>query len=138
MAGKKTVTPKVKKPTGEWVPAFLKAFANSGNVRASCLAAGVARMEVYRHKERSAVFAAQWKDALEDALELLEAAARQRAMSSSDTLLIFLLKAHKPELYGEKVRLDVIIRQTAEQVAQRTGLSVEQVLAEAERIVSHA
>ena len=46
-----------------------------------------------------------WQEALEIALENLEAEARRRAMSGSDTLLIFLLKSLKPDTYGDKIRV---------------------------------
>jgi hypothetical protein len=38
---------------------------------------------------------------------LLEAEARRRAMSTSDTLLIFLLKARRPAVYRENARVEL-------------------------------
>ena len=109
------VTP--KKGAGEWRPPFLAALRSSGNIRASCQAAGVSRKVAYAHRQKWPEFRKQWNDALEDAVDLLEAEARRRAMQSSDTLLIFLLKAHRPDKYSEKVGLDLLIRQQAERVA---------------------
>ena len=88
----------------EWQQRFLAALRNSGNVRASCQAAGVSRKHAYTTRQNDEEFQAQWNDAMEDAIEYLEAIARQRAATSSDTLLIFLLKAHRPEKYRETVR----------------------------------
>lgn len=93
-------TPK-KRSTGDWRPAFLAALRNSGNVRASCQAAGIGRSVAYDQKEDDPIFAKAWADAMEDACDALEAAAQARAMTSSDTLLIFLLKAHRPEKFRE-------------------------------------
>jgi hypothetical protein len=45
------------------------------------------------------------RTATEDAVDVLEAVARQRAILGSDTLLIFLLKGHRPEKYRERYDL---------------------------------
>lgn len=104
------LTPKRKAPSShEWTTAFLGALRNSGNIRASCAAAGISREAAYKHRESDAAFADRWKDAQEDAIEALEAAARSRAMSASDTLLIFLLKAHRPDVYRENIKQDVTL-----------------------------
>lgn len=50
----------------------------------------------------SLAFAAQANDAIEAGMDELEDVARQRATDSSDTLLIFLLKARRPEKYRER------------------------------------
>jgi hypothetical protein len=92
---------KARKQAREWRPAFIAALRNSGNIRAAAQAAGVDRHTVYRARETSPDFAAEWDSALEDAIDVLEATARQRAQASSDTLLIFLLKAHRPDKYRE-------------------------------------
>jgi hypothetical protein len=80
---------------------FLAAFRRSGNVRAACEVAGVARQVVYRWRERDETFAEAWVEAKAEAIEVLEHEAHRRAMNSSDTLMIFLLKAAKPEVYRE-------------------------------------
>ena len=109
----KATTPKPKKTSpktvnnnrrqgGEWVPAFLATLRNTGNVRASCEKAGIARRAVYDWRDKHPAFAAQWKESTEDSIELLEAIADQRARSHSDVLLIFRLKALRPEIYRER------------------------------------
>src|SRR3990167_8743128 len=87
-----------------WRPLFLAALRNSGNVRAACQAAGIDRKTSYLHRQRFPNFAKEWADALEDACDVLEAEAWQRARASSDLLLIFLLKAHRPDIYRETTR----------------------------------
>jgi hypothetical protein len=95
----------IKKPSaGEWRPPFLAALRNSGNVRAACKAAGISRAAAYSHRENSREFRQQWDEAIEDACDILEAEAWQRGRKSSDTLLIFLLKAHRPEKYREVIK----------------------------------
>ena len=58
----------------------------------------------------------------------LEATARRRAIEGSDALLIFLLKAHRPERYRETVDVHVDLRREAERLAPKYGLDVEVVL----------
>jgi len=86
---------------------FIQALRNSGNIRASCLAAQISRTTAYRWKDRWATFADDWAEALEDSCDVLEAEARRRGMSVSDRLLMFLLKAHRPEVFGDKAKVDI-------------------------------
>lgn len=98
--------PQHKPHAGEWREPFLAALRNSGNVRAACQAANVSRPVAYKHRNEYPKFAAQWDDALEDACDVLEAEARTRARGGSDLLLIFLLKAHRPEKFRENQRIE--------------------------------
>src|SRR5206468_803097 len=50
-------------------------------------------------------FADAWEDALEAGTQVLEDEARRRALDRSDTLLIFLLKARRPHVYRDNVRV---------------------------------
>lgn len=75
------------------------------NVALAAHGAGVDRRQIYRECDRNPQFAEQLRDAKAAAIERLEAAAYERAKNVSDTLLIFLLKSHKPELYRESVSL---------------------------------
>ena len=87
--------------------AFIAALRNSGNVRASCWQASISHKTAYRWRDTWATFADDWAEALEDACDVLEAEARRRAMSVSDGLLMFLLKAHRPEVFGDKSEIDI-------------------------------
>ena len=91
----------------ETIDLFLEKLRNSGNVRSSCRAAGVGRTTVYRWRKKWATFAAEWDEAKEDACDLLEEEAWRRAMEESDRLLMFLLKAHRRQVYGDKQEVDV-------------------------------
>ena len=88
-----------KKPARQWRPLFLEMLSATGNVSLACQAAGISRNTAYKARQSNQAFADGWGEALTTALDLLEAEARRRAMTTSDTLLIFLLKAHKPEMY---------------------------------------
>lgn len=91
------------KKADEWRPIFLTTLRNTGNVRAACQACGITRQAAYKARDNAPEFAAAWDEALEDAIDALEAVAINRARTSSDTLLIFLLKAHRPGLYRETI-----------------------------------
>lgn len=100
--------------------AFLKALADSGNVSAAARAAKASRSRAYQLKAADPSFAAEWTDALESAIDALDAEARRRALDGvetphfhqgrvagtvrkySDPLLMFLLRAHRPDRYRER------------------------------------
>jgi hypothetical protein len=92
-----------RNPTFEhWRAPFLEALELTGNVRASCKYARIARQTAYTHRNSDEAFCAEWNERLEEAIELLEGEARARAMVTSDTLMIFLLKSHRPDVYRER------------------------------------
>lgn len=86
-----------------WRPRFIAILRDTSNVRLAANGAGVDRSTAYRARERSAEFRKQWEDAIEDAVDVLEAEAWKRSRATSDVLLIFLLKAHRPLKYREPV-----------------------------------
>jgi len=87
---------------------FLDRLRNSGNVYASCKAAGVPRRTVYNWRDKWVTFRDDWDEALEDACDILELEAWRRAMQeNSDRLLMFLLKAHRPERFKDRSETDV-------------------------------
>ena len=88
-------------PAEKWRAAFLSDLAENCNVTNACRAAGVGRNTVYEHRKTDQGFAAAWDDAVEQGIERLELVARNRALTVSDTLAIFLLKAHRPKVYRD-------------------------------------
>jgi hypothetical protein len=90
-----------------WPQKFLERLRQTGNVGVSAKAAGIARSQVYHWRGTHPDFAAGWDEALEDAVDALEAEARSRAIEGeSDVLLMFLLKAHRPAKYRERVQAE--------------------------------
>lgn len=103
---------------------FLELFARQGNISAACRALGLERRRVYDWQESDDQFAAAFREAEIESTERLEAEAYRRAhdgvartkrayyagevideieeLEYSDTLLIFLLKARRPDKYREK------------------------------------
>lgn len=110
-------------PTPEkgWKPAFLAELQESANVSEAARAAGINRQYAYEARGADPAFAAGWDAALEVATDALEGEARRRALAGveepiyfkgkecgrirrySDTLTIFLLKAHRPERFRDRV-----------------------------------
>src|SRR5262245_29225853 len=111
----------------DWGPRFLEVYRQTGNVRLAATAAGIDRDSVYLRRQKDAGFARQMASAREDAVDTLEAEARRRALSTSDTLLIFLLKALRPDTYRESIRVDV--RREAEALASTMdGVSADELI----------
>jgi hypothetical protein len=82
--------------------AMLAAIAKSGNVSASARAADIDRSTHYDWMHTDLEYAVKVGQAMEEAVDVLEAVARMRAIVGSDVLLIFLLKGHRPERYRER------------------------------------
>ena len=84
---------------------FLKKLAEMPNVARAARLCGVTRQTAYAHRDKDESFSKAWDDAIEEGIEKLEEVAMRRAKKQSDTLLIFLLKAHRPDLYREQVKV---------------------------------
>jgi len=83
---------------------FIRAVSEGNTVTDAARAAGVNRATPYRWKEQDPEFGEAWEDARNECVDLLEGEAKRRALAGSDTLLIFLLKSYRPEVFGERVR----------------------------------
>ena len=97
MANRTTRTPKKR-------AAFLKTLAAGDSVSKACDAAGIGRRTAYDWRDADEELAAEWDDAVETGTDVLEDEAVQRAKNGSDTLLIFMLKARRPEKYKDHYR----------------------------------
>lgn len=105
---------------GDWKATFLTALAVSGVVLTACEKAKIGRTTAYKYREEDDAFAAAWDAALDNAADVMEEEAYRRAVVGtlkpvyqggkkvgsirefSDTLLIFRLKAARPEKYRER------------------------------------
>ena len=108
------------KRTPEKDDRFFAALSAGATVGAASEAAGYGRRTTYEWREEDKDFAARWQDAIDAAVERMEAEADRRAVDGtvkpvfhqgvecggireySDTLLIFRLKALKPSMYRER------------------------------------
>lgn len=98
---KKNVPP-VPQPDTSWHDAFLRAIAVFPNVRLAARQCGITRQDAYKHRDLFPDFAAAWDEAKEQGIDALELKLFSRANKSSDTLGIFFLKSHRPEIYRER------------------------------------
>ena len=70
-------------------------------MRAACEGAHVSRFAAYDWRQRDQGFRAQWDEALQDGIDVLEGEARRRALGGSDRLLEFLLRGQRPDVYRD-------------------------------------
>jgi len=111
--GSRGLTPK-KRP--EWTRTFLTRLRDGPNVAAACIAAKTSRQNAYAYRERHPDFAEEWDLAIDVAVDTLAEECFRRATKGvkvdegikyADTLAIFLLKCHRPEVYGDKPALHI-------------------------------
>jgi hypothetical protein len=103
---------------------FLAELAQSGVVAYAAKAADVGRTAIYNRRVDDPEFARKWDEAIDVAVGELEMEARRRALDGveepvyqggrevgsirkySDTLLIFILKAAKPQTYRDNLKIE--------------------------------
>lgn len=132
--------------------AFLSAYAETGRFDLAAQAARVTRFVHYHWMRDDPDYPAAFRQAQDMAADTLETEAVRRAVTGVDkpvfwkgrqistvkeydtTLLIFMLKGLRPEKYKDRVQVDVsgYLRQLAED----NGLDADEVLREAQSIVS--
>ena len=113
------------KLTPERKAAFCAALAETGIVARACKAVEISRQTAYEWRDEDENFAKNWDRALQIGITALEDEAHRRAFEGgdepvfyqgeevgsvrkySDTLAIFLLKAHRPERYRENSRMEL-------------------------------
>lgn len=113
------------KLTPERLSAFLAALSETCNVGRACRAVDISRYTAYKWRKSDQEFAEAWDEAMRVGVIALEDEAHRRAMEGteepvfhsgqqcgtirkySDTLAIFLLKAHNPTKYRDNQRLEL-------------------------------
>jgi hypothetical protein len=99
---------------------FLLHLGRTGSVTFAAARAGLSRRALYKHRAAHEAFAGYWEEALNLGVERLQDDAMRRALQGTERavfrngkqvgsvqqfdnrLLQFLLKAHRPETYGER------------------------------------
>lgn len=117
--------PNKTKRTPARVEKFLAILRRRANVSEAAAAIGVGRTAIYSWRASNQQFASAWDDAIEDAVDELEAEAWRRAVHGvdrpitwkgeitgtakeySDRLLECLLRANRPRKYCERSQLTV-------------------------------
>ena len=123
--------PAQKASAGEWRKVFLATLASCGVVKVACHAAGIRRKAAYMLRKKCPKFAEAWDEAIEDACDVLEGIGLERAKKTSDGLLMFFLKARRPETYRERMEMRHIQRRPVEiaEIVVRTREEAQAVLA---------
>lgn len=85
-----------------WEKAYISALSQTGNWSLSAQIASVDKKTARARYLTSPEFRAACDDAIDTGIDILEAEARRRAMAGSDVLLIFLMKANRPEKYRDQ------------------------------------
>lgn len=114
--------PTIRTPKRE--AAFLDALRDGLSVTAACIDAGISRSTAYEWREADDEFRKRWDEAIEEGTDRLEDEAQRRARDGvtepiyykgsrvgevqrySDTLMIFLLKARRPDKFKDRVATD--------------------------------
>jgi hypothetical protein len=113
--------------------AWLAAYEKHGTVTAASKAVGIHRDTAYTARKNDPEFAAEW-DKLEVAVtEILEKTAVERALSGSDRLMEFMLKARRPSVYRENLKVEHGGKVT-HQVEEGVDEAIDGLLAENERL----
>lgn len=85
---------------------FLGLLAEGSSVTHAAKAVGCHRQTMYQHRHDDESFGLAWDQAIESGTDLLEDEAIRRAMDASDTLMIFMLKARRPDKFKDKSAVD--------------------------------
>jgi hypothetical protein len=136
----------------ETLDRFIAELAERGRVDLAAAAVGVHRFSLYRIRHADPAFARRWDEAIDAAVQALEDEAVRRARDGveepvfyqgaecgrirrySDSLLIQLLKAHRPEKYRE--RSDVNVRGSLDVRTALVNASLEDLQAAREALAA--
>lgn len=146
-------TRRTNRRDGSWKAEWLAALRSNVTVAAACRTVGIGRRTVYSAREVDEEFARAWDDIVAESTDEMEREAYRRAVEGveepvyqrgelvgqvrrySDQLLMFLLKARRPEVYRENQRVElagpeggppeVIVRSDAEYAAEVAAIIVE-------------
>ena len=85
---------------------FIESLAEQSTVLHACKAAGISRQTADRWRDADPEFEAQWEEALENAVDVVENSLYQKAVSGDTICMIFYLKAHRP-IYRDRLNIDI-------------------------------
>lgn len=95
------------RPLARWHRTFLAELRKAPSVSHACEVARVSRQTAYTHKKTNSAFAAEWRDALDKAIDDLESVAFKLATEGDSSLISFLLRCHRPEIYRDRQEIAV-------------------------------
>lgn len=86
---------------------FLDVLAAGNSISLAAHAAGGTSRNFKRWREEDENFAQDWDDAIEEGTDTLEDAAMTRALTKSDALAMFMLKARRPDKFDRGSKLEL-------------------------------
>jgi hypothetical protein len=95
------------RPLVKWQQNFLKVLRATPSVKAACQAARISRQTAYRWRKEHPEFKEAWEEILQFSVDELEATAFKLATEGDSSLISFLLRAHRPEIYNPAQRHEV-------------------------------
>lgn len=111
--------------TAERKDVFLTTLITTGgNVSKACRLLNISRQRVFEWRETDKAFDLAWSEALEAGTENLEEIAYRRACTTSDTLAIFLLKARRPNVYRENIKVESEVTVDVDRLAESLAASL--------------
>lgn len=123
--GAPTPPPPTPEERARYKREFLELLRTTCNVSTSSQLIGFSRRTLYNWRNDDPEFAEDWDEAVDDAIDALELEARRRAMAGvekpimykgeevarvreySDRLMEFLLTAHRPEKYRQRLSAEL-------------------------------
>ena len=87
-------------PSKESKQLFLAVLKNGFSIARAAEAVGLTRQQALDLRDKDLVFARDWDNATQTAIDALEDIATSRAKAENDKLLELLLKAKRPEVYA--------------------------------------
>lgn len=111
---------------------FLEKLSECAVVSHACAEAGISPVALYAWRRDDADFRAAWEEALALGLLAIEDKATEFAMAGSEKLMMFILAARKPEVYGQRQSIEL---NSTVQVSVRNA-SVDDLKAELARLLA--
>lgn len=134
---------KQRAPQIVWRRAFLAVYRETCNIRVACEAAGICRDTVKRARQTDPLFNQRFLEAQRDAIDLVEARAREGATIGwkrpiiyqgkvvgeyreiSEKMILAILRAYRPHLFQDARPLGVASGQDPEMEEETEGIPVE-------------
>lgn len=105
---------------------FLAKFAQHGVVGTACAYAGLRKLTVMDWMKKYPEFKEKFDEIQDLFVDGLEQVAMDRAKSKSDSLLMFLLKAQRRDVYGDKKEVELSAKEGVKLIISDSMLSSEE------------
>ena len=95
--------------TQEKLNQFIELYSSGYTSFAAARRVGLSTLTINRYKKKNPEFMARWKEAYDEFTHFLENKAEEMArsaISTSPVMLIFMLKARKPSVYRDNVKME--------------------------------